>query len=194
MRQYLNFNLVNWDQVCNMISYTRGAEALQSVKVCLNRLWNTLKTMFLHVKLQRLCKSHHLQCITSTKDSEKLEKSLCVRDKAEDLCLIPVVFRPSDDTAWHRHDSVIDMTKWAQEYFQKPLPVNTIRRAICRCQLKLYNPKRKPHVNMVQKHRRVLWGQGSFKMDCFKVEKCSMVRRVPIWHSCWKSQMPCPLG
>ncbi len=23
-------------------------------------------------------------------------------------------------------------------------------------------------------------GQGSFKMDCFKVEKCSMVRRVQI--------------
>ncbi len=33
----------------------------------------------------------------------------------------------------HRHDSVIDITKWAQEYFQKPLSVN----AICRCQLKL---------------------------------------------------------
>ncbi len=27
----------------------------------------------------------------------------------------------------HRHDSVIEITKWAQEYFQKPLPVNTIR-------------------------------------------------------------------
>ncbi len=35
----------------------------------------------------------------------------------------------------HRHDSVIDITKWAQEYFQKPLLVNTICRAICRCQL-----------------------------------------------------------
>ncbi len=37
-------------------------------------------------------------------------------------------------------------------------------------------------------------GQGSFKMDCFKVEKCSMVRRVQIWHFCWKSRMPCPPG
>ncbi len=37
-------------------------------------------------------------------------------------------------------------------------------------------------------------GQGSFKMDCFKVEKCSMVRRVQIWHSCWKSWTPCPSG
>ncbi len=54
----------------------------------------------------------------------------------------------------HRHDSVIDITKWAQEYFQKPLSVNTIRRAICRCQLKLYHAKRKPFVNMVQKRRR----------------------------------------
>ncbi len=33
-------------------------------------------------------------------------------------------------------------------------------------------------------------GQGSFKMDCLKVEKCSMVRRFKIWHSCWKSWMP----
>ncbi len=52
-----------------------------------------------YVKLQRLCKSHHLQCITSSKDSEKLEKSLCIRDKAEDICWMPVVFGPSDDTA-----------------------------------------------------------------------------------------------
>ncbi len=29
-----------------------------------------------NVKLQRICKSHHLQCIISSKDSEKLEK-LC---------------------------------------------------------------------------------------------------------------------
>ncbi len=52
----------------------------------------------------------------------------------------------------HRHYSVIDITKchsWAQEYFQKPLSVNTICRAICRCQLKLYHAKRKPYVNMV---------------------------------------------
>ncbi len=33
------------------------------------------------------------------KYSEKLEKSLCVRDKVKDLCWMPVVFGPSDDTA-----------------------------------------------------------------------------------------------
>ncbi len=81
------------------LSEVKMAEAIQSVKECVKRLWNTLKTTFLNVKLQRLCKSHHLQCITSSKDSEKLETSLCVRDKAEYLCWMPVVFGPSDDTA-----------------------------------------------------------------------------------------------
>ncbi len=63
----------------------------------------------------------------------------------------------------HRHDSVIDITKWAQEYFQKPLSVNTIRRAICRCQLKRYHAKRKPYVNMVQKPCHVLWDKTHLK-------------------------------
>ncbi len=54
----------------------------------------------------------------------------------------------------HRHDSVIDITKWAQ-YFQKPLLVNIIRCAFCRYQLKFYHAKRKPYVNMVQKYHRV---------------------------------------
>ncbi len=37
-------------------------------------------------------------------------------------------------------------------------------------------------------------GQGSFKMDCFKVEKCSIFRRVQIWHSWCKSWTPYPPG
>ncbi len=68
----------------------------------------------------------------------------------------------------HRHDSVIDITKWAQEYFQKPLSVNTIRHAICRCQLKLYYAKRKPYVNMVQKRRCVLWAKAHLKWTVSK--------------------------
>ncbi len=89
----------------------------------------------------------------------------------------------------HWHDSVIDITKWAQEYFQKPLSVNTIRHAFYRCQLKLYHAKKKPYVNMVQKRRRVLWAKAHLKWTVFKVEKCSMVRRVQICHSCWKSHV-----
>ncbi len=74
--------------------------------------------------------------------------------------------RPSNDT--HQHDSVIDITKWAQDYFQKPLSVNTICRAICRCQLKLYHAKRKPYVNMVQKRRHVLWAKAHLKWTVSK--------------------------
>ncbi len=63
----------------------------------------------------------------------------------------------------HWHDSVIDIIKWAQEYFQKLLLVKTICRAICRCQLKLYHAKRKPYVDMVQKHRHVLCTKAHLK-------------------------------
>ncbi len=69
----------------------------------------------------------------------------------------------------HRHDSVIDITKWAQEYFQKPLSINTIHRAICRCQLKL-SCKKKPYENMVQKHCRVLWAKAHLKCIVSKWE------------------------
>ncbi len=94
----------------------------------------------------------------------------------------------------HQHDSVIDITKWAQEYFQKPLSVNTICRAICRCQLKLYHAKKKAKREHGPEAPLCPVDQGSFKMDCFKVEKCSMIRRVQIWHPCWKSRTPCPPG
>ncbi len=68
----------------------------------------------------------------------------------------------------HRYDSVIDIAKCAQEYLQKPLSVNTICRAICRCQLRLYNAKRKPYVNMVQKCCCVLWAKAHLKWTVSK--------------------------
>ncbi len=68
----------------------------------------------------------------------------------------------------HRHDSVIDITKWAQEYFQKPMSVNIIRHAIYRCQIKIYHAKKKPFVNMVQKRRRVLCAKAHLKWTVSK--------------------------
>ncbi len=50
----------------------------------------------------------------------------------------------------------------------EPLSVNTIHRAICRCQLKLFHAKRKPYVNMVQKRRRVLWVKSHLKWTVSK--------------------------
>ncbi len=123
--------------------------------------------MFLNVKLQRLCKSHHLQCITSLKDSENLEKSLCVRDKAEDLCWMPVVFGPSDTASLIGMILSLTLLNGPRNTSRKQ-SVNTIHRAICRCQLKLYNAKRKPYVNMVQKRRRVLWAKAHLKWTVSK--------------------------
>ncbi len=64
---------------------------------------------------------------------------------------------------------------------------------ICRCKLKLDHAKRKPCEHGLEAPSCPV-GQGSFKMDRFKVEKSSMVRQVQIWHSCWKSRTPCPPG
>ncbi len=69
-------------QSLSEVKIGRGSPTCESVR---KKIVEYLKKTFLNVKLQRLCKSHHLRCITSSKDSEKLEKSLCVRDKAEDL-------------------------------------------------------------------------------------------------------------
>ncbi len=66
----------------------------------------------------------------------------------------------------------INITKWAQEHFQKLLSVNTNRPAICRCQLMLSHAKKKPYVNMVQKCRRVLWAKAHLK---WTVSKCKSV-------------------
>lgn len=57
----------------------------------------------------------------------------------------------------NRHSSISDITTWAQDYFGKPLSSTTICSYIHKCQLKLYCVKRKPYVNSVQKHRRLLW-------------------------------------
>ncbi len=66
----------------------------------------------------------------------------------------------------HPHNSVIDMTKWAQEYFQKPLSHNTP----CHLQMptKALSYKKKPYVNMVQKRHRVLWAKAHLKWTVSK--------------------------
>ncbi len=106
----------------------------------------------------------------SSKDSEKLDKSLRKGQGRRTLLDSRGLQALRRHCMTHQHDSVTDITKWAQEYFQKPLSVNTIRRAICRCQLKLYHAKRKRYVNMVQKRRRVLWAKASLKWIVSKLK------------------------
>uniref|UniRef100_A0A8C1C7B0 Tc1-like transposase DDE domain-containing protein n=1 Tax=Cyprinus carpio carpio TaxID=630221 RepID=A0A8C1C7B0_CYPCA len=69
---------------------------------------------------------------------------------------------------WHcityRNATVMEITtKWAQEYFQKTMSVNTIHRAIRHCRLKLYRSKKKPYLNMIQKRRCFLWAKAHLK-------------------------------
>ncbi len=133
------------------------------MKECVKRLWNTLKTTFLKFKLQRLCKSLHLQCITSSKVSEKLEKSLCVRDKDEDLCWMPVVFdpRPSDNTA-----SLIGIIL---SLILLNGPRNTSRNHCRQMPNKALLCKKEAMCEHGPEAPSCPVGQGSFKMDCFKV-------------------------
>ncbi|KAK3565374.1 hypothetical protein QTP86_007104 [Hemibagrus guttatus] len=66
----------------------------------------------------------------------------------------------------YRNATVMEITTWAQEYFQKTLSVNTIHRAIHRCRLKLYRSKNKPYLNMIQ--RRFLWAKANLKWTVAK--------------------------
>ncbi|KAK3548245.1 hypothetical protein QTP70_005816 [Hemibagrus guttatus] len=68
----------------------------------------------------------------------------------------------------YRNATVMEITTWAQEYFQKTLSVNTIHRAICRCRLKLYRSKKKPYLNMIQKRRCFLWAKAHLKWTVAK--------------------------
>uniref|UniRef100_A0A9J8C7U4 Tc1-like transposase DDE domain-containing protein n=1 Tax=Cyprinus carpio carpio TaxID=630221 RepID=A0A9J8C7U4_CYPCA len=62
----------------------------------------------------------------------------------------------------------MEITIWAQEYFQKTLSVNTIHRAIRRCRLKLHKSKKKPYLNMIQKCRHFLWAKAHLKWTVAK--------------------------
>ncbi len=68
----------------------------------------------------------------------------------------------------HRMILSLTLLNGPQEYFQTPLSVNTIRRVICRCKLKLYHSKRKPYVNMVQNRRHVLWAKAHLESTVSK--------------------------
>ncbi|KAI4875851.1 hypothetical protein NFI96_022971 [Prochilodus magdalenae] len=61
----------------------------------------------------------------------------------------------------NRNATVQEITEWAQEHFQKASSVNTIHRAIRRCQL--YSAKRKPFLSKLHKLRRLHWARGLLK-------------------------------
>ncbi len=97
-----------------------------------------------------------------------------LRDKAKDLCWMSVVFGPSDDTA-----SLISMIL---SLTLLNGPRNTSRNHSNPCHLQMPTKALSCKKEAICEHgpeaQSCPVGQGSFKMECFKVEKCSMVRRV----------------
>ncbi len=93
----------------------------------------------------------------------------------------------------HLHYSVIDITMG-----QGILPEITVSKhnPLCHLQMptKALSCKKEATCEHVPEAPLCPVSQGSFEIDCFKVEKCSMVRQVQIWHSCWKSRTPHPPG
>ncbi len=105
---------------------------------------------------------------------------------------MPVVFGPADNTA-----SLIGMIL-SLTLGPEILPETTFGEHNPPCHLQLPTKSISCKKEAICEHgpeaASCLVGQDSFKMDCFKVEKCSMVRRVQIWNSCRKSQTLCPPG
>ncbi len=141
------------------------------MKKCVKRLWNTFKN---NVPQRQIAKALQISSSTVHNIIKRFRETGEIsvgkgqgRRPLLDACGLRALIR---HCITNRHDSVIDITKWAQEYFQKPLSVNTIRRAIWRCQLKLYHAKSKPYVNMFQKRRRVLWAKAQLKWTVSKLK------------------------
>ncbi|KAI5101909.1 very-long-chain (3R)-3-hydroxyacyl-CoA dehydratase [Silurus meridionalis] len=92
---------------------------------------------------------------------QRLWNNLCAQGQARKTILDLRALRRHCIT--YRNATVMEITTWAQEYFQNTLSVNTIHRAICCCRLKLYRSKKKPYLNMIQKRRCFLWAKAHLK-------------------------------
>ncbi|KAI5625392.1 arf-GAP with Rho-GAP domain, ANK repeat and PH domain-containing protein 1, partial [Silurus asotus] len=116
---------------------------------------------------QRITSSPNAACIISSKDSENLEQSLCARVKAGKPDWMPfLALRRHCIT--YRNSTVIEITTWTQENFQKMVSVNTIHRVIHRRRLKLYRSKKKAYLNMTQKLRCFLRTRAHLKCTVAK--------------------------
>lgn len=60
----------------------------------------------------------------------------------------------------HRNATITDIATWARTFFGIPLSLNTVRRCIHKCWLKLYRAQRKPYINKRQQRLRLIWTQA----------------------------------
>ncbi len=140
--EHIATNQVNWHQVCNMISYKRDVferQSLSEVKmgrgspIC-ERVRKKIVDYFKNNFHQRQI-AKALQISSSTvhyiikRFIETGQISLRKGQGRRPLLDAHGLRALRRHCITHRHDYVIDITKWAQEYFQKPLLVNAIRHA-----------------------------------------------------------------
>ncbi len=133
-------NKVNWHQVCNMISYKRDVLERQSLsevkmgrssKICERVRKKIVEYFKNNVPQRQIVKALQISSSTVHNIIKIFRETgeISVRKGQDRIPLLDACGLQA--IRWHgithRHDSVIDITKWAQEYFQKPLSVNTIR-------------------------------------------------------------------
>ena len=61
----------------------------------------------------------------------------------------------------NRHDYLLDIAAWAQSH--KSLSVSTVHHADHKCKLKMYHAKKRPYMNIIQNHSRLLWAKAHLK-------------------------------
>lgn len=84
----------------------------------------------------------------------------------------------------NHHSLISNIAKWAQVYFGKPLPNNTIRSYIHICLWKSYCTKRKPYVKCLEASSTSL-GLEASEMDHQTIETCAEVKLISILGFCF---------
>ncbi len=138
--EHLATNYVNWHQVCNMISYKRDVlerQSLSEVKmgrgspICERVRKKIVEYFKNNIPQHQIAKALQISSSTVHNIIKRFRETgeICVRKGQGQRPLLDArgLWALRRHCITHRHDSVIDITKWAQEYFQKPLSLNTIR-------------------------------------------------------------------
>ncbi len=124
------------------------------MKDCVKRLWNTLKNndpQHQIAKALLISSSTVHNIIKSFRETG--ENSVCKGQDRRPLLDARGLQALRRHCITHRHDSVIYITKWAQEYFQKPHAGNTIHQMLT---------KAKSHLKWtVSNWKSVLWSDES---------------------------------
>lgn len=79
-----------------------------------------------------------------------MEKSVCNGEGRDSISDASDLHALKQHCIKNRHNSVMEITAWGQEHFQKSLCVNAVHCAIHEYRLKLYDAKTKQHVTMIQ--------------------------------------------